>query len=393
MAFVSQPGTPPKPQRAAVQPFRVQPQRGAAPPVYNPFRQTRTVQQTPARKAPPVYNPYKQASALQQKPASVAPPVYRPQRAPMQPAFRAASTVCRPAAAHPLSRPASVRQAVSQCKPAQHPAATCIPSPNAAPPKSKQVVQRLVYLISEDSTAQGTYRNLTTLPPNHTDPTGSLRAVPDDNSPFADLGLNESLHIIVHGGGGTVDGMTPAKFAERLVARGLDPDKHRGVIRLVSCFSGTPDDMGNTFIAQFAQEMRGRGFSNQFIGFNGLVRAASGGKILVVPPEKAAEFFKLSQMKKMLEEDGQLLELDKPSKGAGKDEFERFFQKAEDWKKKFKMVVDKLAALWVPQSLKTNIVLIPEVKPSDLARGNHQQQYMVGMNMISGNESIQSPHN
>jgi hypothetical protein len=160
-----------------------------------------------------------------------------------------------------------------------------------------KVVQRLVDLLSEDEMTRGTYRHLTQIDPEATDPTCSLRAIPDHNHPYATLGRNESLHVIVHGGGGTVSGMDPEQYAAFLQGRGLDPDKHRGVIRLVSCFSGTPDSNGNTFVQQFAAVMRRRGFTNQIIGFNGLVRAISGARILVVPPDQALEFFRLSQLK------------------------------------------------------------------------------------------------
>jgi hypothetical protein len=325
------------------------PRANVAPPVYRPSNNPASVQRKPAVGAPPVYNPFAKASILSKNQDRIV----GPKQGPMALCIRSAGTpavsrhppgelpVQRHAGAIPLpaSFPANrsptgraqaavafaprVYRPLANSGTAQTKIGTLTPRPtqqNRLPGKAiepdstrrlplatrtladmqrppAKVVQRLVDLLSEDEMTRGTYRHLTQIDPEATDPTCSLRAIPDHNHPYATLGRNESLHVIVHGGGGTVSGMDPEQYAAFLQGRGLDPDKHRGVIRLVSCFSGTPDSNGNTFVQQFAAVMRRRGFTNQIIGFNGLVRAISGARILVVPPDQALEFFRLSQLK------------------------------------------------------------------------------------------------
>jgi hypothetical protein len=260
-----------------------------------------------------------------------------------------------------------------------------------------------VYLISEDSTAQGTYRHLTDLEDGYDDPTGSLFPILDLDAPFASLERNETLHIIVHGGGGQVEGMGPAAFAEFLVGRGLDPDKHRGTIRLISCFSGTRNFRGSTFVEDFAAEMRKKGFTNPMIGFDGLVRAASGGRILVVEPANVDKFFKYSAMTDLLKSKFEELKEQKPTTSSTQEEIAEFMQKLEDIKKKHALVTKKLSELWVPQSIGKNIVHIPEVKEyvgdmpmatlwermkGDREWEDWQTQQMRAFNMIGEGESI-----
>lgn len=414
-----------------------------APPVYRPGNVPAQRKSTPRPFAPPVYRPDRQAGPSQAKPANGAPPVYRPDNALLQ----SKSTVRTPApSVYGVPRLAAVSQTkLAAGAPAVYrpdnrvpsfgksgfpatqaagitPAAFKFQTTMQMNPSSRfsgiavrqnqklhanaqvNVVQRLVYLLSEDVLEKGTYRNLVQNEDGYEDPTRSLRPIPDLSSPFATLERNESLHIIVHGGGGTVQGMSgPAEFAEFLVGRGLDPDKHRGTIRLISCFSGTPNLDGTTFAEQFAGELRKKGFTNPVIGFDGLVRAGSGGRIFVIPPGQAGEFFRLSRRGDRLKKEFQELQSVKPTGNSSQDEIEVFIELAKGIKDEIEDVNKKMAALWVPQAIGKNIIHIPEVKEymGDMPLGTLSQrrqedreweewqtQKMRAFGMLGENESI-----
>ncbi|HEX4951994.1 MAG TPA: DUF4157 domain-containing protein [Thermoanaerobaculia bacterium] len=329
-----------------------------------------------------------QAAAVRLPPPVAAPPLARP--APRWPAPRWPA----PSAAAPASRARSAQA---------HPA----PARRVPPRRPSGVIQRLVYLISDDSLTKGSYRNLTQLLPGHTDPTESLRALDlsQEGLPFDQLGNLESLHLIVHGGGGTVDGMDPDEFVVYLMRRGLRSDQHQGTIRLISCYSATPTSTlaGSSFVVEFAAALRRRGFSNPVIGFDGLVRAGKGGQILVIPPSQSGQFWKLSGMKSLLEGQWEQLKGEKPGPTADDIERELYLLEVAEWKRKFDLVVKKLEALWVPQRLGVNLVHIAEakqysteglLKPDLYTRRQEakrwherQQEYMVGMGLIKPGES------
>jgi hypothetical protein len=435
------------------------PRVNVAPPVYRPSNNPASLQRKPAAGAPPVYNPLAKASRLAKSQGRIVSPeqgltalcvrgartpavsrhtpgglpvqrqagaIPLPVRVPANrpPTGRAQATVAfAPHVYRPLANSGTAQTKIGTLtpRPAQQ---NRLPGRSIQPGSTRQpalatrtvanmqlqpagVVQRLVDLLSEDDMTRGTYRHLTQTDPGATDPTGSLRAIPDLNHPYATLGRNESLHIIVHGGGGTVIGMDPEQFAAFLERRGLDPDKHRGVIRLVSCFSGTPDVNGNTFVQQFAGVMRRRGFTNQIIGFNGLVRATSGAQILVVPPDKAAEFFKLSRMKTLLETQLRQAQQRKPTASSTQEQVTEFLVSTQELLAKYKLITEKLSKLWVPQNLQTNIVVIPEAKEymgeipvadsytrrhADEAWEDWMRQQMQRFNMLGPGQSARPLH-
>lgn len=380
--------------------------------MYRPGNALPQLQNISRTSAPPVYQPLQAARAGQAKLIAGAPAVYRPDN--RVPSLRTANELTRAANRAGLSMcpssfnvespsvtPVACKSPAMQMKAAS--SGTKGQQLHANPPGN--VVQRLVYLLSQDVLNKGTYRNLTQLEQGSEDPTRSLHPVPDLNSPFATLERNESLHIIVHGGGGTVEGMDgPGEFAEFLISQGLDPDKHRGTIRLISCFSGTPVfDDDSSFVERFAGAMRKKGFTNPVIGFDGLVRAASGGRIMVIPPSQAGEFFKLSKMFDLAKAEFAELQKVKPSAKASQDEIELFLELANDVKKKITKIKEKMEALWVPQAIGKNIVHIPEVKEymgdmplaglwerkqADQEWEEWQTQKARAFGMIGNNESI-----
>jgi len=378
-----------------------------APSVYRPNNALPRVQNLSRTSAPPVYHLLQGAPAGQAKLIAKAPAVYRPDN--RVPVLRTANDLTRGANRAGLpTRPQSSSATPATC---QSPAMQMKAASSGT--KGQQlhtntavnVVQRLVYLLSQDVLNKGTYRNLTQLEQGFVDPTRSLRPVPDPSSPFATLERNESLHIIVHGGGGTVEGMdSPQEFAEFLISRGLDPDKHRGTIRLISCFSGTQVfDDGSSFVEQFAAALRKKGFTNPVIGFDGLVRAASGGQIMVIAPSQAAEFFKLSRMGDLLKNEFAELQQIKPSATASQEEVDIFLDLVNDTKEKITKVNKKMEALWVPQAIGKNTVHIPEVKEymgdmplaslwerkqADQEWEEWQTRKMRAFGMLGNNESI-----
>ncbi len=278
----------------------------------------------------------------------------------------------RPQPPRPGAAPAQARPAAPGLRTPRASAASPPRTPAPGPRRPTGVVQRLVYLISDDALTQGTYRNLTQIPEGHTDPTGSLRALDRwfVGLPFDQLGPRESLHLIIHGGGGSVEDMDPDQFVAYLIDRGLHPRFHGGTIRLVSCYSGTPSATlgGSTFVQRFTTALRQAGFGNAVIGFDGLVRAAKGGQILVIPPGQAAEFWRLSNLKDYLHEKWRELTARKPPPGTDELEVELYLLEVADFKGKFDKVVAKIEKLWVPQRLGQNLIHIPEARPMPVSR-------------------------
>jgi len=225
-----------------------------------------------------------------------------------------------------------------------------------------RAIQRLVWLIDEDSLTAGSYRHLTEVDPEE-DPTGSLRPVDTDigGLPFEQLGTNESLHVIVHGGGGSTSVGDAGELLDYLMARGLRPEEHRGTIRLISCFSGTPGP-GGTFAGQFADELRRRGFTNAVIGFDGLVQVRDGARVYVVSPANAQEFFLRSRLKDRHKLEFSEISSRKPPQGASQDDIDLFLLEVEEFKERFNANIAKMQALWQPQQIGQNIVHIAEAK-------------------------------
>jgi hypothetical protein len=227
---------------------------------------------------------------------------------------------------------------------------------------NNKVIQRLVLLIDEDSMTAGSYRHLTSIDPE-TDPTGSLRSINEDldGLPLEQLGLNETLHVIVHGGGGETSIGDAGALLDYLMERGLRSYVHRGAIRLISCFSGTPSPTG-TFAQKFATELRTRGFTNAVIGFDGLVQVRDGASVYVVPPGKSREFFLRSQRKDRQKREFEELSARKPAKNAPQEDVDFILLEVEMWKTGFDDNIQKLSNLWEPQSIGKNIVYIAEAK-------------------------------
>lgn len=233
--------------------------------------------------------------------------------------------------------------------------------PNQPAVKTPPVVQRLVWKVSNDDSSNSSYDNL--INPTGIDTTGSLRAVNPSvpGLPLAQLGTNESLHVVVHGDGkGKVEGMNASEFLDYLIAQGFDGTKHRGAIRLISCFSGTPTKGDTTFAESFASVLREHEFTNAVIGFNGLVQARSGGSIRVVAPENVPEFEMLSNVLTTLTQHQVSVAFNNaPSADATKEDRDRWQQ----YLAQVRGVADTRRAeverLWQPQQIGHNIVYIP----------------------------------
>jgi len=352
--------TQPKMQAGTSLPSRTSP---GAPPVYA----SRSI---PVTAAPPVYRPDANMKSVLAKTAgrSTAPPVYRPSAIPAQkksvssPAAsrgvnHASQTALGPAP--PVYQPApsgSIKKVIS-------PSRTTMPfsdrgnmngalQPRAfnrqqsifftsqvqnsrigssqMPPSLAALrsvsrgttIQRLVILVSRDDMAAKNYDNLVEIGQGYIDPTNSLRPFNDalKGKPFDQLGQNETLHIVSHGDGqGHIEGqddkdnpvqMNASEFLTFMIKYGLKPT-HKGAIRFISCFSGTPTSSGTTFAEEFKNALRKQGFDNPVIAFDGLVGVKPNAHVGVVPPSQVNEFEKLQEVEAKLSKEYQELLNDK----------------------------------------------------------------------------------
>jgi hypothetical protein len=239
-------------------------------------------------------------------------------------------------------------------------------------PAQAVVVQRLVILVSRDSAAVKNYENLVAASPGYTDPTGSLREGSADvqGPPLGQLGEMETLHIVSHGDGqGHIEGqdekgaskqMTASEFLTFLIGAGLDPKKHKGAIRLVSCLSGTKTARGTTFAEDFTNALRSRGFSNAVIGFDGLVAVRDHASIGVVPPSKIKEHEMLTNVQVTLGEMHQrAAESLKEVSPKQRELVEQRKQYAADILAVRKQRIAEANALFEPQKIGKNIVYFP----------------------------------
>lgn len=313
------------------------------------------------RPAPPVYrtqpgnHPSVQlrpvtGSRLETRPA---PPVYRPQD-PMQ-----ARVQLSPAGASRVSPPAA--------RPVFVPAVQRVASSRPAP---GGVVQRLVILVSQDSAAEKNYESLVNSDPS-ADATGSLRGGDETvgGKPLDQLGESELLHIVSHGDGqGHVEGqddagqpkqMNASEFLDFLITAGLNPAKHKGTIRFVSCLSGTKTKSGTTFAEQFTAALRKKNFQNAVIGFDGLVAIRQDTSIGVVPPSKIKEHDMLQNVQTTLGEMYQQTLASMKRKDLSREQFAARKQYAQDLLEVRKTRVAEMNALFEPAEPGKNIAYFP----------------------------------
>jgi hypothetical protein len=200
--------------------------------------------------------------------------------------------VASPAAAAPLH----ARVLQLQRTAGNHATAGALARMRRGAPPDQPLLQRLVHTIGKDTVSKNNERNLVVREEGMDDPGGSLRLAGDHQSeyPLRELGPDESLHVIGHGDGkGSIEGMDAEKFVDYLVGKGLTVGKHRGAIRLVSCFSATKTAGDRILSQEIVLELRKRGFDNPVISFDGLVRVSPGARVGTVAPENVEAYDKL----------------------------------------------------------------------------------------------------
>lgn len=219
-------------------------------------------------------------------------------------------------------------------------------------------IQRMVWPIGRDETTESNYKNLTQIDPT-TDSTGSLREPKKEDRPFDDLGESESLHLIGHGDGqGKIEGMTPDELVGYLKGLGLDPEKHKGTIRLVSCLSGTPTPDKKLYTEMFKEALEAKTFTNGVIGFNGLVRVAEGASVKVLAPDHVPTFDEIQPKLDTLSKTIVRLALTPPNADPKSPEHQQWLQKLEDLKTEAAQYRVKIEPLWEPQNKDTNMSIL-----------------------------------
>ncbi len=161
-------------------------------------------------------------------------------------------------------------------------------------PLSMETVQRMVYRIgSDDETLKTTEkvtgddeRNIDT----ETEGMPMYRILPGILS--TGLKKNEELKIVGHGDTnfGLIGGLDPQALVAKLMGQGLGSDQHKGDINLIVCLSGVVPAVGHAVADAVCFYLRGEGFSNRVIGYEGLVHADPDGSLKVVPPDRQDEF-------------------------------------------------------------------------------------------------------
>lgn len=236
-------------------------------------------------------------------------------------------------------------------------------------PAPARVVQRLVILVSRDSAAEKNYENLVG---SDSSADASLRGGSEDaqGKPLDQLGESETLHIVSHGDGkGHIEGqddagqpkqMDASQFLDFLIKGGLDPAKHKGTIRFVSCLSGTKMRSGKTFAEEFTSALREKKFQNAVIGFDGLVGVKQDTSIGVVPPSKISEHDMLNNVQITLAEMRQ--KTVSGMSGLTREQFAAKKKYAEELLAVRKTRIAEMNALFVPAEPGKNIAYFPAAK-------------------------------
>ena len=252
--------------------------------------------------------------------------------------------------------------------------------------ETDEIVQRMVWPIGRDETSESNYNKLVDIGDDLTDTTGSLRPHEKEDSPFDNLGLSESLHLVGHGDGkGHIEGMNASQLLDYLIGLGLTP-KHTGAIRLVSCLSGTPRPRARLFTEQFKEVLEARGFVNGVIGFNGLVRVVKGASIEVVAPKNIPKFNEISPQLTTINNAIVRIVGTPPNYDPSTPEW-------QDWNNELVRLRTEAAKLsvqviWDKQSLDTNISYFP---PGINLQEQHQKDKLGGLTLIPGEEAKDVP--
>lgn len=274
---------------------------------------------------------------------------------------------------------------------------TNINTPTPPPASAEQSIQRLVWRIGEDQTTIDNANRLSTVPPNHVDPTGSLHGVDQNQGglPLAQLGQDETLHVVGHGDGALhIADLNPTEFVQHLVDNGLDPNTHKGTIRLVSCLSGLETAEGQYLTDAVTLALREQGFENPVMGFEGLVQVTPSNSIRIIPPDKGAQFDALSTLLNELHSREFNLAFNPPPLDD--------VQARQEWQAKINQLRqnqvrarNKVEALWEPMSLKHIRIAPAYVRSADQLGGPSDKlsEYRVKNGDISESQDdlIQKP--
>jgi hypothetical protein len=159
--------------------------------------------------------------------------------------------------------------------------------------RARLAVQRMVHQIGEDSTTALNAEHLRdpSVPASESSEQGSSASAEAAAKPLAALGAEEELQVVTHGSGpGRLGGMDAVAF-DYLVAKGLRPELHKGMVTLVSCESGTPTKPDGAVLGEQIQaELSRRQFTNRVKCFDGLVRVSPGGTIGVIDAQTLNDY-------------------------------------------------------------------------------------------------------
>lgn len=157
--------------------------------------------------------------------------------------------------------------------------------------------------------------------------------------PLEDMAENETLYVLGHGTGDTINGKTAPQLLALLEEFGYS-NKHKGLIDLVSCQSAQ-------YIAGLAKVMKDGGYSNDIKGYHGLVHVNAKGGFEVLPDSSAKDFLLLKQKAKDVF-DKEMLQLDAEQQKSADPGIERRRMRL---KNHYNMLVASLDRMFQPAAL------------------------------------------